>query len=163
MDRLRSHFELTEASLRGLEQQLSEREATRPPGQGAKAGTVERGSSEPTLLETNPAPAEVSAPEVPAGVKRTTSGVVELTRTGIGEFERVLASAGIDVARLFSQFGMDRTEGGPFVPPPGSDEPAGGIIADALLNIRRLAKALPLSASLDHYQVGSRLGPRRPV
>jgi murein DD-endopeptidase MepM/ murein hydrolase activator NlpD len=52
-------------------------------------------------------------------------------------------------------------EGGPFIPSPRADQPASGIIADGLASIRRLTKALPLSTPLEHYQVGSRFGPRR--
>ena len=61
---------------------------------------------------------------------------------------------------LFSNFGVNRAEGGPFVPPTRADQPAGGIVANGLASIRGLAKTLPLSTPLEHYQIGSRFGPR---
>ena len=45
------------------------------------------------------------------------------------------------------------------VPPTRLDQPTGGG-ADGLANIRGLAKVLPLSTPLEHYQVRSRFGPR---
>jgi murein DD-endopeptidase MepM/ murein hydrolase activator NlpD len=161
VDTLRGQLELTETRLHGLEQKISERETTQPSEQAAEARSVERVLSESNLSEANPAQSDISAPNIPADAKRTASGVVELASKGMGEFERVLASAGVNVARLFSQFGVDRAEGGPFIPPPRADQPASGIIADGLASIRRLAKALPLSTPLEHYRVGGRFGPRR--
>ena len=51
----------------------------------------------------------------------------EPARRDIGEFGRVHAWAGVNVAILsFSQFGVNHAEGGPFVPPPRGDQPARG-------------------------------------
>jgi murein DD-endopeptidase MepM/ murein hydrolase activator NlpD len=141
VDTLRGQLELTETRLRGLEQKISERETTQSSEQAAEARPVERVLSESNLSEANPAQSDISAPNIPADAKRTASGVVELASKGMGEFER----AGVNVARLFSQFGVGRAEGGPFVPPPRADQPASGIIADGLASIRRLATALALS------------------
>jgi hypothetical protein len=102
VDTLRGQLELTETRLRGLEQKISERETTQPSEQAAEARPVERVLSESNLSEANPAQSDISAPNIPADAKRTASGVVELASKGMGEFERVLASAGVTVARLFS-------------------------------------------------------------
>ncbi len=83
-----------------------------------------------------------------------------LGREEIATVERVLASTGIDVARLFSQFGQNRAEGGPFVPPPKSGEPIDTVDPAQLAAIRGLAQVLPLEAPLAHYQIGSPFGPR---
>ena len=88
-------------------------------------------------------------------------GVAELDRRSLGEFKRVLASAGVDVARLFSHYSVNRAEGGPFAPPKRADRPTGEIAADGLAGIRGFPKALTLSTPLEHYQVASRFGPRR--
>jgi murein DD-endopeptidase MepM/ murein hydrolase activator NlpD len=71
------------------------------------------------------------------------------------------ASAGVDVARLFSRFGVNRGEGGPFVPPPRADQSPGATDTNRFGVLRGLAKSLPLSIPVDHYQIGSRFGPRR--
>ena len=73
---------------------------------------------------------EVNATDISQEAKRRTDGVAEIGRRAIGEFKRALASVGVDVARLFSHFGVNRAEGGPFVPPTRADQPAGGIVAD---------------------------------
>jgi murein DD-endopeptidase MepM/ murein hydrolase activator NlpD len=160
-DTLRGQLEFTAMTLHGLEQKLSEREALQPPEQAAAAKLGEPVLPEPTPSGANPGHPEVSAPENSAEPQRRTGGIAELARRGIGEFERVLASAGVNVARLFSQFGVNHPEGGPFLPPPRADQPLGGIVPARLTGIRGLAKALPLSAPVENYQVGSRFGPRR--
>ena len=73
----------------------------------------------------------------------------------------VRGSGGVNVASLFSQFGVNHAEGGPFVPPPRADQPAGGIVANRPATILGSAKALTLSTPLEHLQAGSRFGPRR--
>ena len=103
---------------------------------------------------------EVNATDISQEAKRHTDGVAEIGRRAIGEFKRALASVGVDVARLFSHFGVNRAEGGPFVPPTRADQPAGGIVADGLAGIRGFANTLPLSIPLEDNQVGSRFGPR---
>jgi murein DD-endopeptidase MepM/ murein hydrolase activator NlpD len=88
---------------------------------------------------------------------------LQVTRLGseeVATVERVLASTGIDVARLFSQFGQNPAEGGPFVPPPKIGEPIDTVDPAKLAAIRGLAQVLPLEAPLAHYQIGSPFGPR---
>jgi len=158
-DALRGQLESTETRLHGLEQKLAEREAP-PSDPVAEAGQAQLVQSESAPPEANPARSEVSAPNSSAEGKRRTEGIGDLARRSIGEFERVLASAGVNVARLFSQFGVNHAEGGPFVPPQRADQREGAV-ADLLARVRGLAKTLPLSTPLEHYQVGSRFGPRR--
>jgi murein DD-endopeptidase MepM/ murein hydrolase activator NlpD len=80
---------------------------------------------------------------------------------GLGGFERALAAAGINVARLLPRFRPDRAEGGPFVPPPKGGQATGGLSSDQLAAMRSLAKSLPLAMPVDHYQIGSDFGSRR--
>jgi len=76
-----------------------------------------------------------------------------------GQFERVLASAGVDVGHLFAQYGMRTGEGGPFVPvPPGGKIPT--LSAEQLAALQKLVKALPISAPLQSYEIGSPFGLR---
>jgi murein DD-endopeptidase MepM/ murein hydrolase activator NlpD len=88
------------------------------------------------------------------------SAVTQFGRREMSTVERVLASTGIDVARLFSQFGVKRGEGGPFVPPPKGGQTLDAVDPEKLAAIRGLANVLPLSAPLAHYEVGSPFGVR---
>jgi len=96
------------------------------------------------------------APPEPAGDSR---GVAELARRAVGEFANLLASTGLDVQRLFPQFGLNRAEGGPFIPPRADQ--LREISPDRLEAMRNLIRSLPLSPPLDYYQLESRFGPRR--
>jgi murein DD-endopeptidase MepM/ murein hydrolase activator NlpD len=98
--------------------------------------------------------------DAPAASPRDPAGVADFGRRAVNEFVRMLASTGLNVARLFPQLGIDRPEGGPFVPPPKAGQ-ADGISLDKLDAMRSLRKSLPLSAPLDEYQLESRFGPRR--
>jgi murein DD-endopeptidase MepM/ murein hydrolase activator NlpD len=157
---LRGQLELTETKLVAIEQKASERE-TQPLDQAAEAGPVEPVPSQPTPSEATPTHREVGAPDLSAEAKRRAEIVAELTRRAIGEFKQVLASAGVDVVRLFSRFGVNHAEGGPFVLPPRADQPSGTIDTDGLAVMRGLARSLPLSTPLEHFQIGSHFGPRR--
>jgi murein DD-endopeptidase MepM/ murein hydrolase activator NlpD len=160
-DAVRGQLELTEMKLLALEQRASNREVPQAQERTSEIGTVEPMLSEPTTSEAYPAQSAVSTPDSATKTKHSAESVAELGRRAIGEFKRVLASAGVDVARLFSHFGVNRAEGGPFVPPPRADQPAGTVGTNGLVALRDLAKSLPLSVPLDRYQIGSRFGPRR--
>jgi murein DD-endopeptidase MepM/ murein hydrolase activator NlpD len=84
----------------------------------------------------------------------------ELGRQGLGAVKRVLASTGVDVARLFSRFGIDRAEGGPFVPPRTAGKPARAPSPQQLAALRQLMQALPLGAPVANYQIASTFGAR---
>ncbi|MGH7063339.1 MAG: peptidoglycan DD-metalloendopeptidase family protein, partial [Stellaceae bacterium] len=94
-----------------------------------------------------------SAPPVVLG----TTGV---GHQGVGGVAQVLASAGVDVAHLFSRFGIDRGEGGPFVPPPKPGAPARPPTPQQLAAMRELMQSLPLGTPVAHYQIGSPFGVR---
>jgi hypothetical protein len=151
-DILRGQLESIETRLRGLKQQLSERETPQPSELAAKVRPVEPVLFEPAPSEANLAHPGVSMPNIFAEAKRRAEGIDEPARPCFG---------GVNVASLFSQFGVNHAEGGPFVPPPRADQPAGGIVANRPATIRGSAKALTLSTPLEHFQAGSRFGPRR--
>jgi murein DD-endopeptidase MepM/ murein hydrolase activator NlpD len=111
-------------------------------------------------LETDTFRPEEVITDAPPEPKERAGGVAEIGRRAISEVERVLVSTGLDVQRLFSQFHVNRSEGGPFVPPPKADQPR-ETDHDALEGWRGLIKSLPLSLPLDHYQLESGFGPRR--
>jgi murein DD-endopeptidase MepM/ murein hydrolase activator NlpD len=101
--------------------------------------------------QPQPAPKAEAAVVLPRGAK-----------SPVGEVERVLGSAGVDVARLFSQFGVSRGEGGPFVPmPKGSVAPPSTLTPEKLAALRTMMKALPVTAPLSvEYRLGSPFGAR---
>jgi murein DD-endopeptidase MepM/ murein hydrolase activator NlpD len=78
-----------------------------------------------------------------------------------GRFERALAATGVDVARLFARSGLSRAEGGPFVPPRKGETAPPEIGPERLAVLQRVARALPLDAPVDSYQIGSGFGLRR--
>lgn len=80
---------------------------------------------------------------------------------GVGGVAQVLASAGVDVAHLFSRFGIDRGEGGPFVPPrKAASAPAHPITPQQLAALRGMMQSLPLGTPVAHYVIGSPFGAR---
>lgn len=117
-------------------------------------------ASDTDLSEIDPPRPEALITDAPPEPQPDTGGVVELGRRAIIELERALASTGLDIRRLFPQLGLNRAEGGPFVPPPKNGQPS-GINPDKLEAMRSLIKSLPLAIPLDHYQLESRFGPRR--
>lgn len=155
---LRDQLELTEAKLLAIEQSALEHETTQ--AQTTAGEPAELGQSQPAPSEPIPTPRESGTADLTGEARRSAERVAELSRRAIGEFKRVLASAGVDVARLFSRFGANHGEGGPFVLPPRADQPAGPIDTDELAVFRGLARSLPLSTPLEYYQIGSRFGPR---
>jgi murein DD-endopeptidase MepM/ murein hydrolase activator NlpD len=115
---------------------------------------------EPTAV----APAAPAAVAPAAPVARTEpvrpTPAVAVGRGGLAQFERVLASAGVDVAHVFSQFGVNRGEGGPFVPAPRGQHPETSLSPEKLAALYALVKALPVSAPLESYDIGSGFGVR---
>jgi murein DD-endopeptidase MepM/ murein hydrolase activator NlpD len=77
----------------------------------------------------------------------------------LGQFERVLASAGVDVKRLFADIGVRRGLGGPFVPARvGLHESP--FNAEKLAALPGILKSLPISAPMRDYRVTSPFGER---
>jgi murein DD-endopeptidase MepM/ murein hydrolase activator NlpD len=99
----------------------------------------------PAQRPAAPAPAPVAVPAVAHG--------------GIAQVERVLASAGVDVKNLFSQFGVNRGLGGPYIPNPRGSTPE-QLSTEKILALGRMAKSLPVAAPLHSYEIGSRFGVR---
>jgi murein DD-endopeptidase MepM/ murein hydrolase activator NlpD len=95
------------------------------------------------------------APAAPPG-----HGLVAAGRRRYDQFERVLASTGVDVERLFAHFGVNRAEGGPFVPPRKGALAAETLSPEKLAALRGLVHSLPLAAPLASYRLESPFGPR---
>lgn len=152
-----------------LEQKLSMAHTPPVPAEKPTAAAAPPAAVPP--VATAPAPAGVPQPAVAAAAvavptvapapQHATVVVPRGTHSGIGEIERVLASAGVDVRHLFSQFGVTRGEGGPFIPAPNGRAPAETLTPEKLAALRAMVKTLPLSAPLTGYEVGSGFGVRR--
>jgi murein DD-endopeptidase MepM/ murein hydrolase activator NlpD len=125
-------------------------------------------SAQPAAVAA-PAPTPASAPQPAPAPQPAATGVlaaaaqpvVAVGHTAVDQFARVLASAGVDVRHLFSEFGVNTAQGGPVVP-----LARGQVIADTALTpeklaaLRAMVKTLPVSAPLDSYEISSPFGPR---
>jgi murein DD-endopeptidase MepM/ murein hydrolase activator NlpD len=89
-----------------------------------------------------------------------TAAVAGIGRSGVAQFERVLASAGVDVAHLFAQYGMRTGEGGPYIPAPRGAHADTTLGPEKIAALARLVQVLPVSAPLQSYQLGSPFGVR---
>jgi murein DD-endopeptidase MepM/ murein hydrolase activator NlpD len=159
-DRAIGERDRLKARIAELEPKHSEREFLRPEkwvGAYRLAGLILGEVAQPEAHISRP---EVLITDAPPEPRQDSGTVAELGRRAVNEFARVLASTGLNVARLFPQLDFGRGEGGPFVPPPRADQPD-AISPDKLEALRSLIKSLPLSTPLDQYQLESRFGPRR--
>jgi murein DD-endopeptidase MepM/ murein hydrolase activator NlpD len=78
---------------------------------------------------------------------------------GWAEIERLLASAGVDVASLVAKFNVaPAAQGGPFFAFDPGERPGAGQVP--LENLMELLTSLPLAAPLDNYELESRFGTR---
>ncbi|MGH7093148.1 MAG: peptidoglycan DD-metalloendopeptidase family protein, partial [Stellaceae bacterium] len=164
-DRLATERDALKARLTRLEQKSS---MARPPAAPSARPAVAAVAPIPA-----PAPARravVAAVAVPARTPaparpevRTAAIAVPRaeSRSYAGEVERVLASTGVDVERLFSQFGVKRGLGGPFVPMPKGGLPPSTLTSQKLAALRSMIKTLPIAAPMKHYVETSPFGPRR--
>jgi murein DD-endopeptidase MepM/ murein hydrolase activator NlpD len=156
-DKALSERDRLRARIAELEQRHSQREI--PPHQNLVAAFRLAGVITTELAEAETPRPEMLISDAPPEPASDGGGVAELARQAVGEFARLLASTGLDVQRLFPQFGLNRAEGGPFIPP-RADQPR-EISPDRLEAMRNLIRSLPLSPPLDYYQLESRFGPRR--
>jgi len=86
--------------------------------------------------------------------------VTAVDRGAFAQVERVLASAGVDVKRMFAQFGAERGLGGPFIAPPAGQHAGATVSPEKAAALRSLIKTLPVSAPLESYELGSPFGVR---
>ncbi len=123
--------------------------ATPPPA-------VALSNAAPVATAVAPPPQQVAVVQPPPH----SAPAVAARSGGLAQFERVLASAGVDVAHLFAQYGMRTGEGGPFIPAPRGAHPDTGLSPEKLNALQSLVRALPVSPPLASYEVGSGFGMR---
>ncbi|MFZ2006556.1 MAG: M23 family metallopeptidase, partial [Stellaceae bacterium] len=99
----------------------------------------------------------------PAAVASAAGAVVTapvvVAHGAVDQFARVLASAGVDVRHLFAEFGVNRDEGGPFIPA-SAGATANTLSPEKLAALRAMMKTLPVSAPLPEYRITSPFGVR---
>ncbi len=150
----RDHFR---ARLGELEQKHSQQ--TQPPPRPVAAAQPEPAAPAPAALATATPPA-APPPSMAQQAAAPAAAIVRASRGGLAQFERVLGSAGVDVAHLFAQYGVRTGEGGPFIPAPGGQHPDTTLSPEKLAALSRLVNVLPVSAPLLSYEIGSGFGVR---
>ena len=106
-----------------------------------------------------PPPVAYAAPAPEPQRPAAAAAVPAVAHGGIAQFERVLASTGVDVRNLFSQYGVSRGMGGPYIPNPRGSTPE-TLSTEKLIALSRMVKSLPVAAPLHSYEIGSRFGAR---
>jgi murein DD-endopeptidase MepM/ murein hydrolase activator NlpD len=99
-----------------------------------------------------PAQAVAPAPAAPQGPA--------VANSAVDHFARVLASAGVDVRHLFAEFGVNKGEGGPFIPVANGQPAEHALSPEKLAALRAMVKVLPVAAPLERYDVSSPFGVR---
>ncbi len=158
-DKAVSERDRLRARIAELDQEHFQRENLRPLGLVGGLRLAGLITTELVESEADPPRLDRVITDAPPEAEYDAQGVAEIGRRAVREFRRMLSSTGLNIERLFPQFGPDRAEGGPFVPPPKGDQPA-SISQDKLEAMRSLMKSLPLAVPLDQYQLESRFGPR---
>ena len=161
-DRAAAERDQLRARVGKLEQQLSLRQTHQPAAPVAAAMPSPATPAVAALPQPAPAaPVIAAAPQPAAAVAAAAPHAAPAAAVAPGrlaQFERVLASAGVDVARLFARYGMRTGEGGPFVPAPRGATVPPELSADKLAALARLMQVLPVSAPLQNYELGSPFG-----
>jgi murein DD-endopeptidase MepM/ murein hydrolase activator NlpD len=167
------------------DQAISERDRLR-----ARVGELEKQSAlrhaAQSVAATQPAPAQSAVPARAAAVAPAAPAVAEAPQRVAGilnapppaaspqpvaapvavehgvvdQFARVLASAGVDVRHLFAEFGVNRAEGGPFVPVAPGQVPNPSLSPEKLAALRTMIKSLPVYTPLESYRITSPFGVR---
>ena len=167
-DKAASERDRLRARMGELEQRPATQPARQPPRPEAAAQPA---PASPAPAAVAPAPAVSGSIAAPVGVAEAPPApaasatpapvaAAGARAVGIAQFERVLASAGVDVAHLFAQYGMRTGEGGPFIPAPGGQHSDTTLSPEKLAALQSLVKVLPVSAPLASYELGSPFGVR---
>lgn len=166
-DRIAAERDRLKARIAELEHRQSSAQPAAPAQQLAaaqpQAATSAAGRQallvQPAVRE-EPAPA-ATAPAAASQVQPAVATGAQAGWRGLAQLERVLGSAGVDVAHLFSQYGLRTGEGGPFIPISRGQQPAADSVSpEKLAALAKLVKSLPISAPLESYRVGSPFGAR---
>ncbi|HWD58639.1 MAG TPA: peptidoglycan DD-metalloendopeptidase family protein [Stellaceae bacterium] len=128
--------------------------ALQPQGEAGRVAGVLNAPPQPTTVPAPPVAAVASA------AAAVVTAPVVVAHGAIDQFARVLASAGVDVRHLFAEYGVNRGEGGPFIPAPRGAAMPDQLTPEKLAALRAMVKVLPVSAPLESYRVTSPFGVR---
>jgi murein DD-endopeptidase MepM/ murein hydrolase activator NlpD len=173
LDQLSSDRDKLKARVNDLEKQSALRHATQQAAaaQPAPQAAAAQPAPAPAASSEGPpqrvagvlnAPPPTAASQQAAAAPRpvaTTAATTPVEHSTVDQFARVLASAGVDVRQLFAQFGVNRGEGGPFIPVHGQP-PSTTLSPDKLAALKAMIKTLPVSAPLTSFDVSSPFGVR---
>ncbi|HTW54702.1 MAG TPA: peptidoglycan DD-metalloendopeptidase family protein [Stellaceae bacterium] len=107
----------------------------------------------------NAAQMVVSAPAaVASAAGAVMTAPVVVAHGAVDHIARVLASAGVDVGHLFADMGVNRDEGGPFIPAHG--QMVDSLSPQKLAALQTLVKTLPVRVPIENYRVTSPFGER---
>jgi len=135
--------------------------APAPQAQGAAAQRMAGVLNAPQLTGVLVAPPPAAAAQATAAAPPAAGEPkVAVAHGAIEQFARVLASAGVDVRHLFSEFGVNRDAGGPFIPAPRGATAPETLSPEKLAALRAMVKTLPVSAPLAEYRITSPFGVR---
>jgi murein DD-endopeptidase MepM/ murein hydrolase activator NlpD len=155
--------------LRARVGELEKQSQLRHSGQTVAAAQPLAAPAQPIEAPAQPAAAPAPEPQRVAGVLNAPAAVAATqpaaaasaappaAHGALDQFARVLASAGVDVRRLFAEYGDNRGEGGPFVPV--SHGPTGTMTISPE-RLAAMVKTLPVSAPLTNFDVSSPFGVR---
>jgi murein DD-endopeptidase MepM/ murein hydrolase activator NlpD len=138
--------------------QAAPRPQAEPQGQQRVAGVLN--GPQAAVAQPAPAPVAPANPAPAAAPAAAASAPVVVAHGAVDQFARVLASAGVDVRHLFSQYGVNRGEGGPVVPLARGQVVPDTMTPEKLAALRAMVKVLPVHAPLDGYEISSPFGPR---
>jgi murein DD-endopeptidase MepM/ murein hydrolase activator NlpD len=169
LEQLSSDRDKLKARVSDLEKQSALRHATAPvaAAQPAPIPALQAVATAPAApaAPAEPPPARVAgvlnapAPAAASQPVATTATAAPVDHSAVDQFARVLASAGVDVRHLFAEFGVNKAEGGPFIPVHGQP-PSTALSSDKLAALRAMIKTLPVAAPLTEFEVTSPFGVR---
>jgi murein DD-endopeptidase MepM/ murein hydrolase activator NlpD len=158
LDALRQKLSLSRSPSAG--RSLAERQAV-PAGRVAASPGAAHQRQVAVVMPGRAAP--IVARERPALSREAQAQLVPRAAVATGhlaEIERVLASAGVDVKRMFADFGNRSGLGGPFVPMSRDAMAANHVSAVRLAALPGLLKSLPTGAPMYNYRETSPFGER---
>jgi murein DD-endopeptidase MepM/ murein hydrolase activator NlpD len=132
------------------------------PQQTSPAGEPQRVAGVLNAPQPTTMPSPLAAPAAVASAAGAVVNAPVLVAHGaVDHVARVLAAAGVDVGHLFADLGVNRDEGGPFIPASGGKLQADSLTPQKLAALQSLVKTLPVRVPMEAgYRVTSPFGER---
>ncbi|MBV8776152.1 MAG: peptidoglycan DD-metalloendopeptidase family protein [Alphaproteobacteria bacterium] len=130
------------------------------PAVAAAAAPAAAVTAQPPAAAAAQPPAVAAPPPGTVAAAAAAGAAATVNHGAVDHFARVLASAGVDVRHLFAQFGVNRGEGGPFIPVSRGQPVDTALSAEKIAALRAMVKAVPVAAPLESYEISSPFGVR---